>query len=66
MREERELRLLAALYTPQVVKAMAERAVAGDVEAARLVLEVAGLLKPPVEEEEGSSCAEESGTSNKH
>jgi len=53
VREERELRLLAALYTPQVVRAMADRAVAGDVEAARLVLEVAGLLKPPVEEERG-------------
>jgi len=58
VREERELRLLAALYTPQVVRAMAERAVAGDVGAARLVLEVAGLLKPhcgpqDVEEEEG-------------
>ncbi|HBT47268.1 MAG TPA: hypothetical protein DEA73_05235 [Peptococcaceae bacterium] len=58
MREEHELRLLAALYTPQVVRAMADRATQGDVEAARLVLEVAGVIHPPVEEGEGSDISE--------
>lgn len=49
--------LLALLYAPQVVRAAAEKALEGDVEAARLVLEVAGLL--PVDE--GGECFAEEG-----